>query len=213
MVGGGGGGGLYNVHMTLKEQAIIRISSMPISVVHLQDACFTQLRTEEQLGYVVFCFNTINEGISSFQTLIQSETFDPDRVLNSTLSFLTSFYHQTLLSPNFTSSFNESAYVLGQSLGASDVKLTDKTDRLWDEIVSGQLQFNKTDQLLAALGKLDYQGFLQFYNDTILREDSYRRLMIVVYGKGKGFEFDDTLVDYHVDYASLNQTQLTLPTS
>ena len=98
-------------------------------------------------------------------------------------------------------------------MGASDVKLTDKTNRLWDEIVSGQLQFNKTDQLLAALGKLDYQGFLQFYNDTILGEDSYRRLMIVVYGKGKYFEFDDTLVDFLVDYASLNQTQLTLPTS
>ena len=36
-------------------------------VSYQQDQCFYELRTVQQLGYAVFCFKQVNEGIGSFE--------------------------------------------------------------------------------------------------------------------------------------------------
>ena len=41
-----------------------------------QDQCFYQLRTIQQLGYVAFCHNRVNEGVGSFEVSFVSWTFD-----------------------------------------------------------------------------------------------------------------------------------------
>lgn len=177
----------------------------------MQDECFTELRTNEGLGYVVSCFSTSNEGIGSFQALVQSEEFLPEEVLDSMDSFLNTFYEETVTSDDFSTNFSKTVEVLRQTLLRRDLRLEDKTDKLWAQILSGQQQFNFRDQLVAKLPQLTPEGFQQFYNETIVEQDSRHRLVVVVYGLDKDF---DLLMDVDnlVDYDHLDQTSTTLRT-
>ncbi len=174
----------------------------------LQDACFTELRTNQKLGYVVFCFSHAYQGVGSFQVIVQSQQFLPEHILNSTDTFLSDFYRQTVLSQKFADDFVQTLSVLRQTLTKRDLNLKDKTDRLWDQILSGQNQFNFVDQQVSVLNSLGVEGFRDFYNTYILGEDSRRRLLIVVYGKDKEFT---PPVKNLVDYGQLDQTSATLP--
>ena len=157
---------------------------------------------------MVFCFHKVNEGIGSFQSLVQSEEYSPERVLNSTLSFLDSFYNDTVISENFTSNFDDTRAILMASLLQRDLTLGAKTKRLWNQVVSGQYQFDYKCQQVNMVDNLNSRGFQDFYNETILRKTSRRELVIVVYGKDKSFM---PASDYHIDYHLLNQANSTLP--
>jgi len=41
-------------------------------IYSIQDQCFYQLRTIQQLGYVAFCRNRVNEGVGSFEVSTSS---------------------------------------------------------------------------------------------------------------------------------------------
>ena len=41
-----------------------------------QDQCFYHLRTIQQLGYVAFCHNRVNEGVGSFEVSFVSQSSD-----------------------------------------------------------------------------------------------------------------------------------------
>ena len=151
----------------------------------------------------MFCFTTENQGVGSFQTLVQSEVFTPEHVLNSTLSFLYSFYHNTILSSNFSEGFPAQVEVLRQTLSKRDLTLQDRTDQLWYQIFSGKNQFDFKQQQLDMLDQLDYDSFLEFYDKLILSGLYRKRVIMVIYGKGKEFNLP---VDRVVDYANLDPT-------
>ena len=174
-----------------------------------QDECFTQLRTNEKLGYVVFCFDAVHQGIGSFQTVVQSQVFSPEHVLNSTMQFLDNFYVDTVMSMNFTEDFNNTVQVLRETLTKRDLKLEDKTDRIWAQVMSGQHQFDFRQQQIHHLDDLTAEDFAVFYNDLLLEAVMWRRLVVVVYGEGKEF---DLPVEDLVDYQNLDQSSTTLPT-
>lgn len=174
-----------------------------------QDECFTQLRTKEKLGYVVFCFNAVHQGIGSFQTVVQSQAYSPEHVLNSTMQFLNNFYVNTATSANFTSDFDSKVRVLRETLTKRDLKLEDKTDRIWVQVTSGQHQFNFTQQQVAQLDSLTPKGFTDFYHDLLLNKGVWRRLVVVVHKKGAEF---DLPVEDLIDYQNLDQSSTTLPT-
>lgn len=158
---------------------------------------------------MVFCFSAVREGVGSFQTVVQSQVYTPEHVLNSTVAFLKAFYHDTVISSNFTRDFVEKVEILRQTLNKRDLKLEDKTDRLWMQVLSGQQQFTFRKQQVDLLDSLTAEEFGNFYSSLLLEEGaSRRRLVVVVYGKGKAFHLPVKSV---IDYQRLDQTSTTLP--
>ena len=49
------------------------VAHADIVFTNKQDQCFYQLRTIQQLGYVAFCHNRVNEGVGSFEVSFSSE--------------------------------------------------------------------------------------------------------------------------------------------
>lgn len=177
----------------------------------LQDACFTQLRTVEGLGYVAQCFSTTQQGFGSFQVLVQSEEFGPERVLNSINSFLEGFYNSTVSADSgsdLVSNFSKAVSDLEDSLTARDLNLQSKTDRLWNQIASGLNQFDFKSQLVDMLQDLELEGFQEFYEETILQKQSRHKLVVIIYGKDKQFQ---PPVDFTINYRHLNGSSMTLP--
>ena len=139
---------------------------------------------------------------------MQSQQFSPEHVLNSTNRFLQSFYDDTVTSQDFADNFMNSLNVLKQTLNKQDLNLKDKTDKIWNQILSGQNQFSFVDQQVGVIGNLNVEAFREFYRRNILEQGNRRKLVIVVYGKDKEFE---PPAQYSIQYGQLDQTNNTLP--
>lgn len=146
--------------------------------------------------------------MGSFQTVVQSQVYTPEHVLNSTLSFLDAFYNSSVLSGTFSHDFASKVEVLRETLTKRDLTLRDKTDRLWAQILTGQHQFTFREQQVGMLGNLSVDCFRDFYNTLLLDGESQRTLTVVVYGEDKAFHLP---VRNMIDYQRLNQTSTELP--
>ena len=70
--------GLLNQIMEVKvdfqsEVVAMYVTHADIVFANKQDQCFYQLRTIQQLGYVAFCHNRVNEGVGSFEVSFPSD--------------------------------------------------------------------------------------------------------------------------------------------
>ena len=70
--------GLLNQIMEVKadfqsEVIAMYVTHADIVFANKQDQCFYQLRTIQQLGYVAFCHNRVNEGVGSFEVSFPSD--------------------------------------------------------------------------------------------------------------------------------------------
>ena len=72
--------GLLNQIMEVAKSRFVTSEVIGMCVTHddivfanQQDQCFYQLRTIQQLGYVAFCHNRVNEGVGSFEVSFSSD--------------------------------------------------------------------------------------------------------------------------------------------
>ena len=135
---------------------------------------------------------------------MQSEEFTPNHVLSSIESFLEDFYNSTVMSPDFESNFSDIVNILRHSLSDKDLTLSDKTDRVWPEVLSGKLQFDLKQQQLDALDGLLVEAFQDFYSKLILDSNFWKKLTILVYGEDEATEVD---ADCEIRYDLIDQTQ------
>ena len=163
------------------SEASLSFISLLLVHPHPQDQCFYQLRTVEQLGYVVFCFQTANSGITSFQAVVQSQEYNASYVLGKIDKFLEDFEVSTIA--NFTDetlAANKELYA--RTLRKKSQTLRDESDRLWGEILSGREQFHYNSQLLGALDSITPESLRQFYRHHMTDPAQYKKLVVGVYG-------------------------------
>ena len=175
----------------------------------IQDECFYQLRTVEQLGYVVFCFQTTYSGIASFQVLVQSQEYNVSYVLGEIDQFLENFGASTIT--NFTKrSLGERKSLYASLLRQKSQTLTEESDRLWSEIAIGREQFDFNNQLINTLDAITPDSLLDFYTRYITDSAQYRKLVVGVYGEGKMVDLaqDST---YCLDYDTVDHSVLDYP--
>jgi len=159
---------------------------------------------------VVLCRSFVKENIGSFQVIVQSEEFTPDHVLSSINSFLDDFYNTTVMSPEFESNFSAIVDILRLTLSQKDLTLSDRTDRVWPQVVSGKLQFDLRQQQLGELDGLMVDSFQDFYNKLILDSDFRKKLIILVYGEDQATAVD---ADCNIQYELIDQTVTDLKPS
>jgi insulysin len=152
----------------------------------IENACFDQLRTKEQLGYIVFCGIEFSENIESFHVIIQSALYNASYLTERAETFLTTF-GQTLESmANNHVGFKDLRQSLKDLLRSKDLSLFSATQRLWGEISSNQYQFNRTNQLLSVIDSITIESVLQFYSKYLDgRSPERRRFVVEVYGHGQ----------------------------
>ena len=114
------------------------------------------------------------------------------------------------MSAEFEDHFTDIVDVLRLSLSQRDLALSDKTDRLWQEVLSGELLFDLRQQQIGALDGLLVESFQDFYSELILEEETRKKLILVVYGKDKEIKLD---VDCDILYDQIEQTGTDLKTS
>lgn len=144
---------------------------------------YTALRTEQQLGYIVFSFPLPVLEAPGLAFAVQSPVADVVTVSQRIDEFLEGF-------ESFVSNLSEEeleahkAGVLTRIFENED-KLEDVSDRYWSEIDRGEYDFDSRAQLAAEVQRLSKADLLTFYRGEILSEAKRRYVKIVARSDGR----------------------------
>lgn len=131
----------------------------------IREPCFNQLRTKEQLGYVVFSGTRLGRTSIGFRILVQSER-TADYLEYRIDEFLGKF------GKHINSELTEVDFVkFKQAL--KDLKLSklkhlnEETSRLWNSITDGYFDFEARQKHVKILETISKEEFVDFFNNYI----------------------------------------------
>lgn len=148
----------------------------------MDDPVFDVLRTQEQLGYVVYCARRINYGILGFSVTVQSQenknstTFVSERIEK--------FLHEGMvqvLEELSDEDFADAQSSFVKMLKMDDVDLESEATRFWSEIASKEYFFDLNELKAQMVARLTKQEVIEFYKTKIIATDA-RKLSIQVVG-------------------------------
>eukprot|EP01018_Ginkgo_biloba_P032600 Gb_24525 [translate_table: standard] len=157
-------------------------------VLSAKQAAFHQLRSVEQLGYIVVLRTRNDFGIRGAQFIIQSTVKDPAQLDMRVEAFLKMFESKLHVMTNDEFKTNVDALI--------DIKL-EKHKNLWEEshfywreIKDGTLKFDRREVEVTVLRKLTKQDLLEFFDQHIKQSAPKRRkLSLQVYGSSHSAEY------------------------
>nr|KAJ0185561.1 hypothetical protein LSAT_V11C900462080 [Lactuca sativa] len=147
----------------------------------VEEPLFNQLRTKEQLGYVVDCSPRVTYRILGFCFRVQSSEYTPIYLQGRIDNFINQL--QDLLSALDDESFQNFKSGLIAKLLEKDPSLTYETNRYWGQITDQRYMFDLSAKEAEAVKCLEKRDVKEWYN-TYLRKSSpkCRRLAVRVWG-------------------------------
>jgi insulysin len=127
---------------------------------------YHDLRTERQLGYVVFSALTPLLGTPGITFVIQSPTTDSGTLERQVDNFISHYQERVTLMTDEEFE-NHKAGLLTRMLEAEQT-LKERTDRYWDEINQLHYRFNSHKRLAAAVRRISKPEFEEFYRSSLL---------------------------------------------
>ncbi|KAJ6433313.1 hypothetical protein OIU84_017080 [Salix udensis] len=147
----------------------------------VEEPIFNQLRTKEQLGYVVECGPRVTYRINGFCFIVQSSKYNPVYLLGRIENFINGL--EELLEGLDDASFENYKSGLMAKLLEKDPSLQYETNRLWNQITDKRYMFDtslKEAEKLKSIHKSDVINWFRTY----LQQSSpkCRRLTIRLWG-------------------------------
>ncbi len=134
----------------------------------LEPKFFNLLRTEKQLGYVVSVFPMPIRNIEASLFVIQSPTASATTLVDEINNFLAG--------ANLTESFAENKAALLAQLREPPLSLTEQSDKFWQSILVNDVEFNRQQELINAVGKITPESLRKYYDAAFLQKN--RRLWL-----------------------------------
>ncbi|RLN68704.1 hypothetical protein BBJ28_00019466 [Nothophytophthora sp. Chile5] len=141
----------------------------------LDQPLFHELRTRQQLGYAVTCGVRETHGVLGLSVSVQSASHAAGAVAQRLDAFLhDEFPNEFLRSEQRLSSQHFAAHVLAlqRSVSRPDATLVEQSERYWEEITSGRLDFDLDARVAQALSGCTHQGLLERYNRWLVGSTS-----------------------------------------
>lgn len=147
----------------------------------VEEPLFNQLRTKEQLGYVVECSPRVTYRVFGFCFCIQSAEYDPVYIEGRIDSFINGV--EELLDGLDDDSFENYKSGLIAKLLEKDPSLTYESNRLWNQIVDKRYIFDISKKVAEEVKNISKHDVIEWYK-TYLKQSSpkCRRLLVRVWG-------------------------------
>ncbi|KAG6546103.1 hypothetical protein Mapa_012509 [Marchantia paleacea] len=147
----------------------------------MYDGVFHQLRTVEQLGYVVSVSSTNHYGVTGIEFTIQSTSKDPQSLEARVEAFLEKY--AATLQEMSDEEFQKNVNTLIKNKLEKDKNIWEELEFFWLEIVEGTLLFDRYEVESEALRHLKKQSLIDFYSRYVQGDAPHRRkLSAQVYG-------------------------------
>ena len=167
------------VYLQGSDRSVQDIANFSLLGSIIQTPFFSELRTIQQLGYVVFS-NVIPVGeVPGIIFTIQSPDNTPEQMEAAISLFLEDFDSRI---ENLSEEEFE-AYRIGviKQVQAKDTTLSERSQRYWHALDRKDFDFNYDQELVAALEDIQRPDFEQFVRH-ILVDQKERRLIVMAYG-------------------------------
>ncbi|KFK43001.1 hypothetical protein AALP_AA1G066600 [Arabis alpina] len=147
----------------------------------IEEPLFNQLRTKEQLGYVVQCGPRLTYRIHGFCFCVQSSKYGPVHLLGRVDNFIKDI--EKLLKQLDNESFEDYRSGMIAKLLEKDPSLLSETNELWSEIVDKRYMFDYSHKEAEELKTIQKKDVINWYK-TYFKESSpkCRRLAVRVWG-------------------------------
>jgi len=144
----------------------------------LKEPFFTQLRTDEQLGYMVSVNPAENRGISSIQFMVQSERKDPHYLASRIYSFLNNFKEKIMkLDGKEFEKFQSSILV---KILQKELSIFEEGGKCWAEILKHAAHdFRRRDTDANVLKGIKLEEFVEFVKETLYNETKTLEILVV----------------------------------
>jgi secreted Zn-dependent insulinase-like peptidase len=166
---------LQGADPSFEERARFGLTSQVLRTPYYDD-----LRTQQQLGYVVAVTPSVLRRTPGLAFVVQSPVSGPGALLEATKTFLDGYRGKLAR----TSADELSAYEQGLIglLLEKDKNLADRSQRYWRDLDVGITSFDSREQIAARIDRIDLPALMKFY-DRLLELVQTRRL--VIYSAGR----------------------------
>ena len=130
----------------------------------LESSFYTQLRTEQQLGYIVFLTSMTLKEVPGSLFMVQS----PSASVEQVKAAITTFVQQSLASlPDDISVYQQSA---ATKLLEKPQQLSAQAQRYWQNILRDNTSFNYRQRLVEAINQVSAQQLKDYYQQVLLEQ-------------------------------------------
>lgn len=158
---------------------------MDLLLMQMEEPCFDILRTQEQLGYSVFCTCRNTFGVLGFSVTVQTQAgkFSAEHVESRIDAFLDEFAEilRSLADEDFKSQVDS----LIELKEHEDLSLADEADRNWTEVLDQTYIFNRKRREVEILRKLTKEDLYQWFLTHRKNGDKYKKLSVQIIGSGQ----------------------------
>eukprot|EP00457_Paulinella_chromatophora_P000869 gb/GEZN01000870.1/.p1 GENE.gb/GEZN01000870.1/~~gb/GEZN01000870.1/.p1 ORF type:complete len:1160 (-),score=151.63 gb/GEZN01000870.1/:87-3125(-) len=149
----------------------------------MQEPCFDQLRTKQQLGYIVHAYVFDQKGVLWLRVLVQSSTHSVSDLSVRIQDFLQGFTKslQNLAANDWEK--HRSALIASKSRKWTG--LADETFTHWEEIGTRQYRFTKTRDQVAVLEKLTLDEVVCFWLSHVATPAWSKQLTVQLFGPAR----------------------------
>ena len=184
------------------SEQLLKLPAMCALVGHLmKEPCYDQLRTKEQLGYMVWSGASRTCGIYSIWFIVQSPEKGPDFLDNRCENFIENFY--TILKEMTAETFQSNIQACVLTRTKKDVSLYSQAGRYWKEIEDNAYVFNRKFKTAETLKTVTKEDVMSLFENHIKSDGKYRsKISSHIVGKDKS-EVDDVLFAAQVEQGTV----------
>jgi len=146
----------------------------------LSQSVYTELRTKEQLGYIVTGRAMQQYGVQSLLILVQSPSYDPIYIDNRIHDFMSHTWSEQI-SKLSEKRFEEMVKGAIQDKLAPAASMADQRDLYFAKVISGTYDFDRTEKEIARLKTVTMQDFLDFNEYILFANSTQKRLSIQLF--------------------------------
>lgn len=142
-------------------------------------AFFEELRTERQLGYIVFASQMTMFEVPGFALVVQSPIAGPDVLDDHMDAFVRSFHAELKdLSPD---QLERHKTALVNNILEEETQLQERTNRYWSELDQEHFQFDLRERIASEVEAITLEELESFYRGVIL-SDARKQISVHVAG-------------------------------
>ena len=160
---------------SIEQKALFSLFSQILSTPY-----YNQLRTEKQLGYIVFATEIMLQQVPGIAFTVQSPNTDALKILEYTQEFLHAF--ATSVAAMDEDEFSRHKSALISKILEKDTALSQRSARYWREIDRQNFEFDTREKLAASIHSYPLEEFKIDYRRFIL-EESRNSLTIMAVGE------------------------------
>jgi len=162
----------------LKSRAALGVSAQMLTADF-----YTDLRTRQQLGYIVMSSPYPVRDVPGLVFLVQSPVAGPQALAKAYRDFLHGWSQRD--AAELRKLFDSHRAALAGRLAEAPKNQGEQFERYWADLVDGDSGFDSREQLLAEVQKLTFEEWLELFRRDVLQADG-RTLWLSINGKFEG---------------------------